>query len=82
MKAAPTPVSDHEFVRKMLDRVAKIGRGRRLMPNETRLIDAIRERWTNDGKTFAMAPAHRENLTSLVGKIEIRLKTAPYPKFY
>ena len=82
VKAAAAPVSDYEFVRKMLDKVAKIGRGRRLMPDETRLIEAIRERWTTDGQTFAMAPSHRDNLTALVGRIEVRLKTVPYPRFY
>ena len=85
MKAAKVPalpVSDHEFVRKILDRVARIEQSRRLMPNESRLIDAVRERWTSDGKAFAMAPAHRENLVSLVGKIETRVKTLPYPRFF
>ena len=82
MKAPAATASDYDFVRKILDRITRIERNRRLMPNESRLIDAVRERWTSDGQAFTLPPAHRENLLSIVSKIEARVKTIPYPPFY
>jgi len=81
MKTAPVPVSDYEFLGKMLERLRRHEQTRRLTANETRSIHALRERWLNDGRVFAFAATERENLQVFVGKIEKRLKTYPYPKF-
>jgi hypothetical protein len=82
MKASSVAVSDHEFVQKLLDRVKRVERSRRLMPDEARLVNAVRDRWHADGDAIALAPTHRETLLKLMRRIETRMKTAPYAPFY
>ena len=81
MKADSAPISDYEFIRKLLDRVQRAEGKRRLMPNEERLVRAVRDRWQLDGEALALAPAHRELLLGMIRKIETRNKTAPYAPF-
>ena len=78
---APT-VSDYDLVRKMLARLTRIEQSRRVTANEIRIVQTIRKRWENDGESFALAPTVRENLVSMVRKVETRLKAHPYPRFY
>ena len=82
MKAVSAPTSDYEFVRKILDRIKRAEVKRRLMPNEERLVRAVRDRWQTDGEALALAPTHRELLLGMIRKIETRNKTAPYAPFY
>ena len=74
-------VSDDEFVRKLLGRVARAERKRRLMPEEAGPVRAVEEHWRLVGKAIALRPGQRETLLGLVRKIEARMKTAPYAPF-
>lgn len=79
--ASLATVSDYEFIRKLLGRVARAERKRRLAPEEARPVRAVEERWRLDGEAIALAPGQRETLLKLVRKIEARMKTAPYAPF-
>ncbi|HLG88856.1 MAG TPA: hypothetical protein VKZ79_16835 [Alphaproteobacteria bacterium] len=79
--ASLATVSDFEFVRKLLGRVARAERKRRLLPEEAGPVRAVQERWRLDGESIALTPGQRETLLGLVRKMEARMKTAPYTPF-
>lgn len=81
MTASLATVSDYDFVRKFLGRVARAERKRRLMPEEAGPVRAVEERWRLDGEAIALTPGQRETLLGLVRRIETRIKTAPYAPF-
>ena len=78
---AVSAADDYKFIQKLLARIKRIGQKRRLMPDEARPLRAIQERWHMDGERVVLTPAQREALLGLVQRIEMRVKTEPYPPF-
>jgi hypothetical protein len=78
---AVSAADDYKFVQKLLTRVNRVGQKRRLTPDEARPLRAVQERWQRDGQRIVLTSAQREALLELVRRIELRVKTEPYPPF-
>ena len=78
---AVSAADDYQFVQKLLVRIKRAEQKRRLTPDEARPLRAVQERWQRDGQRIVLTSAQRESLLGLVRRIEMRIKTGPYPPF-
>jgi len=74
--------SDYDLIRKMFDRLTRLGGSRRVTPKEADTIRAVQALWTTAGSGFTLEQSRRESLVAMVRDIENRLKVPPYPRFY